>query len=114
MTTTRRHNAHFIGGDARRMHELILRGMDTGQRVFLDPMPDGTYAEVIRRADYWKVAFGTTWPDPTGTGTWTAAATATAPTRSGPSSTGTTTLPAGSFAAHPPPMWWRSPWGGLL
>lgn len=61
--TTRRHSAHFEGRDAREMHELILRGMKSGQRVFMDPMPDGTYIEVIRRRGFWKVAFGKRWPD---------------------------------------------------
>jgi hypothetical protein len=61
--TTRRHNVHFEGRDAREMHELILRGMKSGQRVFVDPMPDGTYIEVIRRLGFWKVAFGKRWPD---------------------------------------------------
>jgi len=60
---TTRHNVHFEGRDAREMHGLILRGMEPGQRVFMDPMPDGTYIEVIRRRGFWRVAFGKKWPD---------------------------------------------------
>jgi hypothetical protein len=45
------------------MHELILPDMKSDQRIFMDPMPDGTYIEVIRRRGFWKVAFGKRWPD---------------------------------------------------
>jgi len=60
---TTRHNVYFEGRDARQMYELILRGMTRDQRLWFDPKADGTYVEVIRRQQFWRVAFGSRWPD---------------------------------------------------
>ena len=63
MTTTTRHCAFFEGRDAHAMHALILKAMTPDQRLWLDPKPDGSYVEVIRRLGFWRVSFGKKWPD---------------------------------------------------